>query len=144
HLRLFRRAKGMCEDRLYDQHFLVHGPVGRLAGDYLDVVASNINIWTLRHARWARMEALEMIAPSATANRVKADPRGNPIERKRWLREGVYGQAPMFLRPFLYWFLRYFLRFGFLDGREGLIFHFLQGCWYRFLIDCEILEQQKH
>lgn len=26
----------------------------------------------------------------------------------------------------------YVLRLGFLDGKEGLIFHFLQGCWYRY------------
>jgi glycosyltransferase involved in cell wall biosynthesis len=143
HLRLFRKDKGACEDRLYDQHFVVDGPVATLTGDYLDVVASNINSWTLRHARWARLEAREMMAPSIAVHRVKSDPLGNPIERKRWLREGVYARAPLFVRPFLYWLYRYVLRLGFLDGKEGLIFHFLQGCWYRFLIDCEILEQRR-
>ena len=143
HLRLFRKDKGACEDRLYDQHFVVDGAVATLTGDYMDVVASNINSWTVRHARWARLEAQEMMTPSATAHRVKADPMGNPIERKRWLREGVYAQAPLFVRPFLYWLYRYVLRLGFLDGKEGLIFHFLQGCWYRFLIDCEIFERQE-
>jgi glycosyltransferase involved in cell wall biosynthesis len=143
HLRLFRKDKGACEDRLYDQHFVVDGAVATLTGDYLDVVASNINTWTLRHARWAQMEAREMMAPSITRRRVKSDPLGNPIERKRWLREGVYARAPLFIRPFLYGLYRYVLRLGFLDGKEGLIFHFLQGCWYRFLIDCEILEHRK-
>ncbi|HEY3130070.1 MAG TPA: glycosyltransferase family 2 protein, partial [Acidobacteriota bacterium] len=38
---------------------------------------------------------------------------------------------------------RYFLRLGFLDGKEGLIFHFLQGCWYRFLVDVKIFEQRR-
>jgi glycosyltransferase involved in cell wall biosynthesis len=150
HLRLFRRDKGSCEDRLYDQHFVVEGALETLAGDYLDVVASNVYTWTLRHARWARLEAQEMlrkengmIAPSAGGCRVQADPMGNPIQRKRWLREGVYGRAPLFVRPFVYWFYRYVLRLGFLDGIEGLVFHFLQGCWYRFLIDCEILEYRR-
>ena len=143
HLRLFRKDKGVCEDRLYDQHFLVNGPVTALTADYLDVVASDIKSWTLRHARWAGFEAQEMMAPSIGRHRVKADRRGDPIQRKRWLREGVYGRAPLFVRPFIYGFYRYFLRFGFLDGKEGLIFHFLQGCWYRFLIDCEIFERSR-
>ena len=142
HLRLFRKGRGACEDRLYDQHFIVEGEVGRLESDYQDVVASNIQTWTLRHARWAKLEAQEILEPSAGKQRVHADPAGNPIERKRWLRQGVYERAPLFARPFAYWFYRYILRFGFLDGREGLIFHFLQGCWYRFLIDCEIFERR--
>lgn len=143
HLRLFRKDRGACEDRLYDQHFVVDGATAALQGDYLDVVSSNIQTWTVRHARWARLEAQEMMAPSLAGQRVKADPMGNSIQRKRWLREGVYGRAPLFIRPFLYGLYRYIFRFGFLDGIEGLIFHFLQGCWYRFLIDCEIWEECK-
>jgi glycosyltransferase involved in cell wall biosynthesis len=143
HLRLFRKSKGVCEDRLYDQHFVVDGPVATLDGDYLDVVASNIYTWTLRHARWARLEAQEMTEPSVAEHRVRPDPFGNAIERKRWLRQGVYARAPLFVRPFIYGIYRYFVRLGFLDGKEGLIFHFLQACWYRFLIDCEILERTR-
>jgi len=30
------------------------------------------------------------------------------------------------------------VRLGFLDGVEGLVFHFLQGCWYRVLVDTHI------
>ena len=29
------------------------------------------------------------------------------------------------------------------DGKEGLIFHVLQGFWYRFLIDSLIYENKK-
>jgi hypothetical protein len=42
-----------------------------------------------------------------------------------------------------YFFYRYFLRFGFLDGKPGLVFHVLQGFWFRFLIDAMILEGKK-
>jgi hypothetical protein len=30
-----------------------------------------------------------------------------------------------------------------LDGHEGLVFHFLQGFWYRFLVDAKIYEIEK-
>ena len=56
------------------------------------------------------------------------------------MRERLYARAPLFVRAFLYWFYRYVVRLGFLDGRQGLVFHFLQGCWYRFLIDATIYE----
>ena len=68
---------------------------------------------------------------------------GTPIERRRWLRTSVYGKAPLFLRAFAYFFYRYFVRLGFLDGREGLIFHFLQGCFFRFYVDAKIYELKK-
>jgi glycosyltransferase involved in cell wall biosynthesis len=142
HLRLFLKQKGACEDRLYDQHFMVDGPVRILEADYQDVVASNIQTWTLRHVWWAKLEGQEMTGSSIGRRRVRADVAGDPIQRRRWLREGVYGRAPLLVRPFAYWLYRYVIRFGFLDGKEGLIFHFLQGCWFRFLIDCEILERR--
>jgi hypothetical protein len=47
---------------------------------------------------------------------------------------------PLYLRPFLYFFYRYFLRLGFLDGKEGFIFHFHQALWYRLLVDINLDE----
>ncbi|MFV9506636.1 MAG: glycosyltransferase family 2 protein [Oscillochloridaceae bacterium umkhey_bin13] len=146
HLRLFRHDRGRCEDRLYDQHFLVDGPTTRLHGDLIDIITSDLGIWTQRHNRWAALEAQEYLA-SATQDQaarrlVRAQLTGNPIERRRWLR-GSYGRAPLFLRAFGYFLVRYLLRLGFLDGTEGLIFHFLQGCWYRFLVDAKIYEARQ-
>jgi len=59
------------------------------------------------------------------------------------MRNEVYNNFPLFSRAFLYFLYRYFIRFGFLDGKEGLIFHFLQGFWYRFLVDAKIYEIKK-
>jgi glycosyltransferase involved in cell wall biosynthesis len=140
HLRLFRRGKGRSEDRLYDQHFLVDGQVERLHHDYLDIVASDIRTWTMRHVRWAELEARQTLAEPTALGTVVPRAFGTPIERKRWLREKVYGRAPWLLRPFLYWGYRYFVRLGFLDGMEGFLFHFLQGWWFRLLVDCRLRE----
>ena len=29
---------------------------------------------------------------------------------------------------------------GFLDGKSGFIYHFLQGLWYRFLVNAKVNE----
>jgi hypothetical protein len=68
---------------------------------------------------------------------------GSQERRKRWIKENFYSKMPLFIRSFLYFLYRYFFRFGFLDGKEGLIFHFLQGFWYRFLVDAKIYEYKK-
>ena len=142
HLRLFRHDSGRCEDRLYDQHFIVDGPVKKLNSDYLDIIASSLSSWTLRHARWAQAEAREMLTTERVGRQVDPDFMGTPIERRRWLRNS-YGRAPLFVRAFLYGFYRYVIRRGFLDGKEGLIFHVLQGFWFRFLVDSLIYEQKE-
>lgn len=140
HLRLYRHGKGRCEARLYDQHFLVDGRVSSLQHDYIDVLTADLTTWTMRHARWAALEAREALKSATTPGQVRPTIFGSPIERRRWLRNGPYYHAPLFVRAFLYWSYRYFFRGGFLDGAEGLIFHFLQGFWYRFLVDAKIWE----
>jgi glycosyltransferase involved in cell wall biosynthesis len=147
HLRLFRSGRGRCEARLYDQHFVVDGRIGRLQNDYVDVLASDLGTFVLRHNRWAALEAEELLARPAAAAR--AGPAvaplltGTAIERRRFLRARVYQRFPLFVRPFLFWFYGYVLRLGFLDGIEGLVFHTLQRFWFRFLVDAKIWERRR-
>lgn len=143
HLRLFRLDKGFCEERLYDQHFVVNGNVAKLKHDYIDILSSDLNSWTLRHLRWADLEARQLLMERDPKATVRPALFGNPIERKRWLRNGPYEKAPLYIRPFLYWIYRYFLRLGFLDGKEGFIFHFLQGFWFRLLVDIKLDELRR-
>ncbi len=143
HTRLFKKSKGHCENRLYDQHFLVEAPVTRLEGDLIDVLTTDLDTWMLRHVRWAGKEAAQSKSKGSSVEQVVARLFGTPIERRRWLRSRVFGRAPLFTRAFLYFAYRYIVRLGFLDGVEGLIFHFLQACWFRFYIDAKIWESQQ-
>ena len=51
-----------------------------------------------------------------------------------------YARLPLFWRAFAYFCFRYFLRGGFLEGKEGFLWHFLQGWWYRTLVDAKVFE----
>ena len=51
-----------------------------------------------------------------------------------------YARMPLFWRAFAYFCYRYFLRGGFLEGKEGFLWHFLQGWWYRTLVDAKVFE----
>ena len=63
--------------------------------------------------------------------------------RQRRKKFGLYYRAPMFLRAFLLFVYNYWLRLGFLDGREGYIYNWFESYWYRFLIDARIYEYEK-
>ncbi|MFZ2449492.1 MAG: glycosyltransferase family 2 protein [Methylovulum miyakonense] len=140
HLRLYKASKGKCEDKAYDQHFVVDGTVKKIPhADIINTVATNIDDFVLAHNRWATKEAYEITTEKSKGN-VEPKLYGNPIERKRWLKANVFERAPLFSRSFLYFFYRYFLRWGFLDGKPGLIFFVLQSFWFRFLIDAKVYE----
>jgi hypothetical protein len=142
HLRLFRKGAGRCEERKYDQHFyLSEGSAGQLQGYMIDEIRMPLSEWTTRHNRWSDAEVMEQTAALEGA-RIRPRFWGNPVERKRFLR-GLYNDSPLFVRPFALFFYRYFLRLGFLDGREGFIFWTLQTFWFRFLIDAKLFEQRK-
>lgn len=134
HMRLYRRAKGHCEDRLYDQHFVLNGVAEKLTGDLIDDVARDLESWTESHLQWARLEARE-IATKASKGNVTLDLFGTPIERRRWLKERLYYRLPLGVRALVYFIVRYLLLLGFLDGRRGAIYHVLQGFWFRFYVD---------
>lgn len=143
HLRLFRHDRGRCEDRIYHQHFLAPSPVTRLEGDLIDIVAAELDTFSLRHLRWAGEEARELLSSSGSRDQVVPSLAGGPIARRRWLRKVAYARLPLFARAFAYFFYRYVILRGFLDGAEGLIFHFLQGCWIQFYIDAKVWELRR-
>jgi len=141
HLRLFRTGVGRCENRKYDQHFLLKdGTTGQLRGAMIDDIRMPLTEWIERHNRWADGEVAELANPE-NAGRVEPDAHGNPVERKRYLRQ-KYDRMPLFIRPFALFLYRYFVRLGFLDGTEGLIFWVLQTFWFRFLVDAKIWESR--
>ena len=141
HLRLCRTGTGRCEDRKYDQHFILkNGTSGQLPGIMVDDIRMPLTEWTARHNRWSDGEVAELDAKQ-TSGRLLPDAHGNPAQRKRFLRQ-KYNQLPLFIRPFGLFVYRYFFRLGFLDGTEGLIFWVLQTFWFRFLVDAKIWEKR--
>jgi glycosyltransferase involved in cell wall biosynthesis len=147
-LRVFRRGVGRCEALWMDEHIaLDHGETIRLPHDIIDRNNKDLTFWTDKHNRYSNREARDMLAQSSSMERegrqLAPALRQTQAQSRRWLKKNVYGRTPLFLRALLYFIYRYLIRFGFLDGKEGLIFHFLQGFWYRFLVDAKLYEHQR-
>jgi glycosyltransferase involved in cell wall biosynthesis len=142
HLRLFRKGLGRCKESIMDEHLVVlSGRIQRLKNDIIHEDKRGITNWIDKHNKYAGREARGSFCEPLLANKMKADVWKT---RKMWLKEKVYTKLPLFTRAFIYFIYRYFLRLGFLDGVEGFVYHFLQGLWYRFLVDVKIYEQIKH
>lgn len=142
-LKLFRRDRVSVDaDDLVDHHFVVDGAVAKLDGDLIEdnLNESEIAAWTAKHNRYAVLQARQELASRGETVGITAL-FGSPDLRVRWLKQ-VWAQLPLFVRPCLYVFYRYVLRFGFLDGKQGFIFHVLQAFWYRLLVDINIDEMR--
>jgi glycosyltransferase involved in cell wall biosynthesis len=137
-LKIFKHSKAFLDDHEFDYRFYVDGPTGKLRHDILE---ANQNEWQIsffieKHNRFASELAVEEIQRKRGELNylTKLTPFGNPDQRILWLKE-QWNAMPLYFRPFALFFYRYFLQLGFLDGKEGFIFHFLQGLWFRLLLD---------
>lgn len=142
-VRAFRYGRGRCENRWMDEHIIAEGKAIELQGEIIDDNHNSITWWTEKHNWYASREVVDLL--NADHNfmefeTVAAIEGYQQASVKRWLKERVYAKLPGGSRALIYFLYRYFLRLGFLDGKEGAAFHILQGFWYRYLVDTKLHE----
>lgn len=146
-LRFFRYGRGECENRWMDEHIKVAGPTVDFMGEIIDDNLNSLTWWTDKHNKYASREAVDLLNLEygfMLHDSVASLHSGNQAGMKRWLKEYIYTSMPSGFRAFAYFLYRYFLRLGFLDGSEGTAFHFLQGFWYRYLVDVKLTEVKRY
>jgi glycosyltransferase involved in cell wall biosynthesis len=144
-IRLWRTGAGYVEQRWMDEHVVLTRGVSQLfkAGDLVDENLAGIDAWLTKHNRYATRQMVDFInreyglfaADGGLERQAHAQARW-----KRFLRDRVFARAPLYVRSVLYFLYRYVLRAGFLDGRQGFVFHSLHGFAYFLLIDAKIDE----
>lgn len=138
-LRLWRTGAGTIEQRWMDEHIIVRDAKTQvLDGDLVDENLNDLNWWTQKHTGYAMREVYDIIQ-SQHAESTHGSLSGQ-ASFKRFLKNKVYNKLPGGLRGGLYFFYRYVIGRGFLDGKAGFYFHFLQAFWYRVYVDAKLFE----
>jgi len=145
-LKLFRRDRGELDPKEQDTRVYVRGRTARLRAplEEWNKKEDAILFYLEKHLRYAdafAREELERRRRPEGGLGWKLTPRlfGTPDERTLWQKSRYY-RLPLYLRPFLYFGYRYFILCGFLDGRQGFVFHFLQAFWFRLVVDVRLAE----
>ncbi|MBE7177908.1 MAG: glycosyltransferase family 2 protein [Mucilaginibacter polytrichastri] len=147
-LKMFRFALGHSDlEEQMDHRFIVPGKTciwkkGHIIEENLK--ENNIAFWIEKHNRYSDLlakEEWERMKHLRTQS-VKPDISGNPDQRTAFLKKWWW-KMPLFVRPFFYFIYRMVFRLGIFDGRTGILFHFLQGFWFRLLVDIKIAEWKK-
>lgn len=150
-LKMFRTGVGYSDlNENMDHRFVVPGrnivwKKGHLIEENLK--ENNIAFWIQKHNRYSDLVAEEEIQRASQVRQQAIRPKffGTPDQRVAFFKK-LWWKMPLFVRPFLYFVYRYFFQLGILDGKQGLIFHFLQAFWFRFVVDVKIMElkQRRH
>jgi glycosyltransferase involved in cell wall biosynthesis len=139
-LRLWKTGMARSEDKWMDEHMVVEGGnIGQLTHDLIDENHKGLTFWIDKHNRYSDREILSINVGGG--ERALPD-IGEAVARRRFLKNAIYNNSPLFVRAFAYALFRYFILLGFLDGRAGFVFHFLQGFWYRLIIDAKLYESR--
>jgi glycosyltransferase involved in cell wall biosynthesis len=146
--RMWRTGMGAMEQRWMDERIVLAGGerIRLSGGDLVDESLKDIGWWVEKHNGYATRQMIDFV--NREVGLFEADKRLEAVEAhagkwKRFLRNGVYAKAPLYLRAVLYFLQRYILRLGFLDGRQGFVWHFMQGFWYFMLMDAKIDEARR-
>lgn len=150
-LKMMRFGKGYSDlNENMDHRLIVPGKTQIWKDGYIleeNLKENNISFWIAKHNHYSDLVAHEEVERMMQLRSQTIKPHfwGSPDERTAWLKS-VWWKLPRYLRPMLYFIHRIIFQLGILDGRTGVIFHFLQAFWFRLVVDIkidEILKQKE-
>lgn len=143
-LRIWRPGAARIEQRFMDEHMVLErGSAVTLLHDLVDENLNDITWWTAKHNSYATRQMIDFIGQEHRLFQLDEGVAGagaGQARIKRFLRNQIFARCPLYLRGTLYFLFRYFALLGFLDGRQGFVFHFLQGWWNWMLVDAKVDE----
>lgn len=147
-MRVWRDGLGRIEQRWMDEHIVLPPEAKTIMaqGHLVDDNLKGITFWVNKHNSYASREMVDLLN-----NNYPLFPRDEQIKRnedpqakwKRQMKDQLYSRLPVGFRAVFYFVYRYVFRLGFLDGGKGFLWHFMQGLWYRLLVDIKIMEVEQ-
>ena len=144
-LKMFRTDVGFSDlHENMDHRFVVPGKTVIWKDGYLkeeNLKENDLHFWIEKHNRYSDLVAREEWERMQSQRTQTIRPRfwGSPDERIAALKN-LRWKLPLYWRPGLYFLYRFFFQLGILDGRQGRLFHFMQGFWFRLVVDEKIGE----
>lgn len=141
-LMLFKTGIGRIEDCRMDEHtILLKGDAISCKERFIHYDFKDMTRW-INKMNWYATREMQDYFESKFGEKTELD-QDVIISRTRRMKYEVYYKFPVFIRSWLLFFYYYVIKLGFLDGKEGFVYHYMYHRWYRTLVDAKILEQMK-
>ena len=140
---LFKTGIGRIEDRKMDEHtILSSGSAVSCKERFIHHDFKNMTFW-INKLNWYATREMQDYFDYINGKDANIDAEDKEIGKVRNKKFGLYYKFPLFIRCWLVFIYVYIFQLGFLDGKEGFIYHWTYNRWYRTLVDCKIYEQMK-
>ncbi len=140
-LMLFKTGIGRIEDRKMDEHtVLSHGTSVYAKNRFIHYDFKDMTHW-INKMNWYATREMQDYYEFKEGKSADFDEKDAAISGTRKKKFGFYYRFPMFFRCWLLFIYNYIFKLGFLDGKEGFVYHYMYHRWYRTLVDAKILEQ---
>lgn len=140
-LLIYKKGIGYMEERNMDEHIVLRsGKSIELKNDSLHYDYKDLSAWIDKHNKYSSREVMDYFDSLNRKTDVSGMSKGAKF--KRFVKFNIYYKLPLGTRAHIYYLYRYYWKKGFLDGKEGKMFAFLQAYWYRFLVDAKIYEKE--
>lgn len=124
-LRLFRAGHGRSDMKIMDEHIVVDRKVVEFDHDFIDHSMISFEDWKVKHRNYAQREAISHLSGEKST--------GEKAGKKEF-----YYKLPRYLRPFVYFALRFLVKGAIFEGPAAWRWCFYHALWYRLLVDKEI------
>lgn len=139
-LAVFKFGLGDIEDRHMDEHIVLsEGYSTEMKSDSIHRAYKDLSYWINKHNWYSSREVVDYFEESEKLKQgvLQLDKHA---KIKRLFKFKLYYKLPIGTRAHMYYIFRYYVKLGFLDGKEGKIMAFLHAYWYRYLVDAKIYE----
>ncbi|UUM12845.1 glycosyltransferase family 2 protein [Clostridiaceae bacterium HFYG-1003] len=138
---VFKHGMGDFEDRAMGEHIVLKQGTTIILKNYcLHYDCKSLNAYIDKHNSYATREVFDYYERRRKLNEQAY--LYELAEKTKKLRDGVYYRLPKFFRARLYYWYRYYGQMGFLDGKPGKIYCYIQAYMYRYIIDAKIYEYE--
>lgn len=138
---VFKPEFARFENRAMGEHVVPsEGRCLQFENDCIHYDCKNLNSFIDKHNWYATREVYDYYERSKAISD-QASLYGKAEKTKR-IRDGLYYKLPKFFRARLYYIYRYYFQLGFLDGKAGKVYAWIQAYMYRFIVDAKIYEKE--
>jgi hypothetical protein len=134
--RLVRRGRcRIVKTPFLEEHTIIQGRVCKLKNDFLHIPQKTFTEWMERQNRGALKYTFTMLnGITGKDEPVLKQGEHNEGPVRTWLNYKLFYRMPFVLRPFIRFFVNYFVRGGFLDGWQGYIYHIVNDFLFPFFV----------
>lgn len=143
-LMLFKTGIGRIENRKMDEHTVLSSGTSVYAKNrFIHYDFKDMTHW-INKMNWYATREMQDYFEFKEGKISDINEKDAKIKSTRKKKFGIYYKFPLFIRSWLLFVYYYIFKLGFLDGKEGFVYHWMYHRWYRALVDAKILEQCKN